>query len=425
MKSKSRILVVPGAFVPANDTVTLLSYKHLRNIDTGIDVFALKANTDESILRCISKDDKFNKFHVEYFCDYDDAVATFERKNVISAWMNYHRYAKAALKKAIEGDYDVVYTISIPVFTHLAGYYIKKQLKDKIKWIAVFSDPIKNSPYKFDEESYKEYNIVQKVGFQVYIRMFMPNSYEAYAQKYADKVVYIDEEQRDFTTSQYSNTDELKKKAMIVPLNYIEEWDIYQMLQRQSERKNTPKIFSHFGRVYGLRKIDPFLEALKELNKEIPNLETVVQFHQYGQLIDRYVKRIQEYHLENLFHVHEKISYYSALEKMRDSDGLMEFDTILPEDQKQPYLPSKSLEYALLHKSLLVIATSNSPTNRFFTSLGYHVCRYDKEDIKTQLKKMISETDIIPSYEMKQFENQTATKELVQYIESVIRKENV
>ena len=43
------VLVIPGGFVPYNDTVTLLSYKHLRNINANFDVIALEGKKDEGI----------------------------------------------------------------------------------------------------------------------------------------------------------------------------------------------------------------------------------------------------------------------------------------------------------------------------------------------------------------------------------------
>ncbi|NCB33092.1 MAG: hypothetical protein EOM64_04315, partial [Erysipelotrichia bacterium] len=134
--TKERILVVPGGFVPYNDTVTLLTYKHLRNIDAEFDVIALKGKDDLTLVNKLEHDSSYSRFHVKYVCDYDQAVATFEKKNVISGFIWFHRYCKAALKQAKSYPYKVVYTSSIPAFTHLAGYWIKKALGDKITWIA-------------------------------------------------------------------------------------------------------------------------------------------------------------------------------------------------------------------------------------------------------------------------------------------------
>ena len=42
---KDKMFVVPASFVPYNDTVTLLTYKRLRNLDLDIDVFCFKGKT--------------------------------------------------------------------------------------------------------------------------------------------------------------------------------------------------------------------------------------------------------------------------------------------------------------------------------------------------------------------------------------------
>ena len=40
------MFVVPGPFVPYNDTITLLTYKRLRNLDLDMDVFAFRGKED-------------------------------------------------------------------------------------------------------------------------------------------------------------------------------------------------------------------------------------------------------------------------------------------------------------------------------------------------------------------------------------------
>lgn len=124
-----KILMIPGGFVPYNDTVTLLSYKHLRNCDVTIDVIALRGKEDSSLKKSIENDKNYSKFHVTYVCDYDDAVATLARKNVISGMFNVMRYVLKSFKKGLNKEYGVIYTSSIPAFTHVAGYLIKKNKK--------------------------------------------------------------------------------------------------------------------------------------------------------------------------------------------------------------------------------------------------------------------------------------------------------
>ena len=68
------MFVVPGSFVPYNDTVTLLNYKRLRDLDLDIDVFCFKTKEDESLKRELEKDEEWKKFHLIYTSDFDWAV---------------------------------------------------------------------------------------------------------------------------------------------------------------------------------------------------------------------------------------------------------------------------------------------------------------------------------------------------------------
>ena len=417
--SNKYILVIPGGFVPYNDTVTLLSYKHLRNIDANFDVVALEGKKDEGINDTVCKEDNFKKFNVEYVCKYDDAVATFERKNVISGVYNLIKYCLKARKKAKEKKYDVVYTSSIPAFTHLAGYLVKKIYKDDIKWIASISDPLYKSPYKYDEESIKEYSLIAKVGFYVYIFIYMNGFYEKLVQKYADKVIYICEEERDFCINNYPNKDELLAKSMIIPLNYVDSWNLYHNLIVNENKKHDGKmVCSHFGRVYGLRKLDNFLLALKKMKSDDPLLSKKIVFRQYGQFIDRYVNRIHEYDLDDLFEFNDKVPYDKAMELMKESDALLLFDTIMPEDQIQPYLPSKSLEYILLKKPCLIITTKLSPAYRIFSDLGYK-CAFDDVDSIIEAINDVINNNHEYNYDYTIYKNEVATKELKEYIERI------
>lgn len=413
------ILVIPGGFVPYNDTVTLLSYKHLRSLNAKMDVIALKGKEDEGLTQSLKEDENFKKFNIEYFGYYDDTVATYERKNVVSCFFNFIKYCFYAKNKAKEKKYDVVYTSSIPSFTHLSGYFIKKMLKDDIVWIASFSDPLYKSPYKKDLESFKEYNIIQKVGFFVYIWIYMNGMYEKIAQKYADKVLYICKEQKEFMISHYPNQEELNKKAMVIPLNYIKDWSIYKDLLIKNKIKNEKKIISHFGRIYGLRKIDLVLHAIKELKEEIPNLSEKLVFEQYGQILDRYVNMIEELNIGDVFKCFDKISYNDVMDKMHKSDALALYDTFVKEDEMQPYLPSKSLEYLLLKKDLLILAQKNSPTYRIFNSYGYKCTDNDVNSIKERIKEILYSDNGYRDYDISTLENEVATKPLQEYINTL------
>lgn len=384
--NKEKMLVIPGGFVPYNDTVTLLTYKRLRNLDYDFNVLAFKGKEDEGIKKELDKDPNFKKFNIEYLCDYDNAICINHPLRLPLGLINMKRYVDKALKKFEEGKYDVIYTSSIPGISHIAGKKIKKKYPN-VKWIASFSDPIKGSPYKKDPDL-KNRNIFYRIAFHVGSFIYMNDKYEKAAIDYADELIFICEEQRDFTINQYPNKDELLKKSKIEPLTYIPKWGMYKELINAPKVNNTPKVAVHLGRLYGLRKIDNFLEALKQLKQEDKDLSKKIIFHQYSEIQPYDIKKIKDYDLEDVFIIHPKVSYKESIKIMKEADVLVLFDTIMHNEPIQPYLPSKVTEYELLNKPILGICESNSPSYRMLKDK--HLVGNDIEEIKNNIRKLIN-----------------------------------
>lgn len=386
MKTK-RMLVIPGGFLPYNDTVTLLTYKRLRCLDYKFDVIAFKGKEDLGIKQELEKDPNYKKFDVEYLCNYDDAIAIKKPYKLPISIINMVRYVRMGLHKFENNKYDCIFTSSIPGISHIVGYKIKKKYPS-IKWYASFSDPIKNSPYKKDPDL-KLRNPFYRFAFNVGSFIYMNNKYEEVAIKKADNLIFICEEQRDFTIAQYSNREELLKKSIIMPLTYIPEWNMYKNLMNADKVNNHPRQAVHLGRLYGLRKIDNFLEALKELKEEMPDLSSKIIFHQYSEIQPYDLEKIRKFNLEDVFKVHKKVSYEESIEIMKNADILVLFDTIMTGEDIQPYLPSKITEYLLLNKPILGICESNSPSYRILNENGYNLNSNEIKKIKENIIKLL------------------------------------
>lgn len=192
----------------------------------------------------------------------------------------------------------------------------------------------------------------------------MNNKYEEVAIKNADKLIFICEEQRDFTLNQYPNSDELKRKSIVLLLCYIDDWKMYKDLIGYENQATYPKQVVHLGRLYGLRTLDAFLEALKELKEEDAYLKDKILFHQYSENQKEDVAYIIENNLEDVFVVHDKVNYGKTIDIIKQADILVLFDTIMPKAKVQPYLLSKIVECLLLKKDILGICCNNSPSYR-------------------------------------------------------------
>lgn len=389
---KDKMFIVPGPFVPHNDTITLLTYKRLRNLDLDMDVFAFKGKDDKGLLKELEKDENFKKFNIKYTSDLDHAIARNHPWRLPESLVLMYKYIKDSLKEFEKGEYKYLFTSIVPGISHLCGKAIKKKHPEVI-WYASFSDPFKNSPYKKADLEGRSifYKFVYSVG-----GFFLYNDkYEEAAVLNADKLIFICKEQMEYTLSQYPNSEELKKKAIIMPLTYVPEWDMYNKLISEKKKEiNKPLQAVHLGRLYGLRKINTFLEALKQLKEEDRDLSKKIVFHQYSEIQKPDVKKIKDYDLEDVFILHKTVSYDESVEVMKESDILVLFDTLMPKYKVQPYLPSKIVEYLLLRKPILGICDDNSPSYRILKEYGFKELGSDIESIKRNIISLINGVEV-------------------------------
>ena len=386
---KDKMFIVPGTFVPYNDTVTLLSYKRLRNLDLDMDVFCFKGKEDKGLLNELNNDECFKKFNIKYTDDLDWAIARNHPLRLPISLILMNKYVEDSLKEFEKKNYKYLFTSIAPGISHICGKRIKKKHPNVI-WYASFSDPFKNSPYK--KADLDNRSIFYKFVYNVGAWALYNNKYEEAAIYNADKLIFICEEQRDYTIAQYPDLDkkELLNKSIIMPLTYIPTWDMYKNLLSKNNKRNKPLQAVHLGRLYGLRKIDTFLEALKELKEEDDKLEEKIVFHQYSEIQTPDIKKIKEYGLENLFILHDKVSYDESIKIMKEADILVLFDSLMTKQKLQPYLPSKIVEYLLLKKPILAICDNNSPSFRMLKEYGFNTMGSEVETIKSNIKYIIN-----------------------------------
>lgn len=384
---KDRMFVIPGGFVPYNDVVTLLAYKRLRNLDLEMDVFSFKGKVDEGIKKELENDPNFSKFNIKYTSDIDWAIPRFYPYRLPIGLFLMNKYVHDSLIEFEKKEYKYLFSSIVPGISHIAAYKIKKK-HPEVKWYASFSDPFKGSPYKNSDLSNN--NLLYKIMFNVGSYCLYNDKYEEVAVNNADKLIFICPEQRDFTLKQYPNYEELLKKAIVMPLTYIPDWNMYKDIIDSKKPNNEKLIAVHLGRLYGLRRPTTFIEALKELKKEDEHLSDKIEFHQYSEIQDYDVQKIKEYGLEDLFIIHDKVSYDKSIKVMEEADILVLFDTLLKDKEVQPYLPSKIIEYLLFDKPILAICDDNSPSYRILKENGYDTVGSDTETIKNNIKAILS-----------------------------------
>ncbi len=413
---EKRCLVVPGTFIPFNETITQLVYKQLRLLPLKYDVCALFDKADPKLQEYLLNDPNYVKFHVSYVMNDNDVRFSIHNINLFKGLHNMKKYINAAI--SMYDGHEYLYTSSFPCYSIRVGVELKKQ-NPQMKWIANFSDPINHSPYKYDQETYQSYSFPEKIAYKLYCKYYVVDQDEIDAFEKADLLVFICEEQRDFMIQQYlkyaGNISEetILNKCIIVPLNYVPEWN--DMTPVKKEMKSDSYTLSHFGRVYGLRLIKEFIYGLQIFISENPNVK--LKIIQYGVFRKSDRKLIHKLKLDSFFEIHEKVSYSRCIDKMRDSDWVLLFDTILPEKEIQPYLPSKLVEYSLLQKDVLAVTVNTSPTYRIMKKTDAIVCAYDRYAVAKGLKNMI--IDHMPSKVEYRYTNEDAVEILKNRIEKL------
>ena len=357
---KKKLLALPGVFLPYNETIAILSYKHLRTLDYDIDVVAMHTPDDEGLLENLSYDPMYKKFNVMYAGDYKYALFTGKNKSVLRVYNNIKRYINCSVEQSNNKYYDVLYSSSLPNFTHLAAYHVKKE-NPGMFWVASFSDAIKDTPFqKYYMGTYK--GIKKRVGYRIAKMVNENGRYQDVAFKKADLLVFVSEEQRDFMTSGEKN---LVDKSIIIPFTYIKEWPVYtNLIDQQKTPCNQLKRIVHLGNVYGLRHIGCLVDGIKIAKGIKPDLRKYIQIEHYGVMEQKQRDIIYQSGVGDVFKDFDRVPYAKTLQIMSEADVLLMLDVFVDKKSAQPYMPSKFIEYFLTNKLILSIANANSPIAR-------------------------------------------------------------
>lgn len=368
--------------MPHNETITQMSYKILCNLNYEIDVVAFKSSVDSSFEKLMKEDPKFNKIHIHYIdVDWKELDVNSHNFNIFKIYKYLKKYNKKSMELFKKNEYISIFSFSVPNYTHIAAYKIKKKYKNKIKWFASFSDPISKNLYI---EEFKKGKFKTKI---LYILLKLTNykdKYQRLTLKYSDYLIFISDALKKYITN---NDKKCINKSIIYPITYVKSWPNYKLLTSKNRKVTNNKIImSHFGNIYGLRKIDKFLEATLELiNNGIIKFDQI-EIHQYGEVDKNQMNLICNSKFDNIIFIHDRVNYDKCIELMKNSDILLMFDTIVNDKEIQPFLPSKITDYLLTNKPIFAITLKNSPLYDIINEK--HICvDYNVEHIKKGLIK--------------------------------------
>lgn len=216
---------------------------------------------------------------------------------------------------------DVLVTFSFPLIDNVIGLDLKRRLK--LPWVAHFSDPWVDNPFRIDDRLTRALNI----------RM------EQLVMEEADRLVFTSAETATLVMDKYPPA--LSSKVRIVPHAYEP-----QFFQSVPNHNNGRLVIRYMGDLYQSRTPKPLFQALEILSTRDPKLLQKFRFEIVGDVHQLNLEQMGLSQLpDGLLVFRPRVDYCESLSMMSSASGLMVIDAPVPQNRESVFLPSKLIEY--------------------------------------------------------------------------------
>lgn len=283
-------------------------------------------------------------------------------------------YRPWALKTAAQlirdraiSSHDVLVTFGQPMSDHLAGLRIKREIG--MPWIAHFSDPWADSPYR-------------KGGLSHWLNRRM----ERRVVEMADRVIFTSQETLDLVMGKYPR--EWIKKARVLPHCYDPE-----LFGPKTER-DVGIVFRYLGGFYNPRTPNALIHALAILNRDQPRILRDVRIELIGTIAND-VKLTDLYRElpAGLLTIKPSVDYKNSLELMKNSSALLVIDAPFEESV---FLPSKLIDYIGAGQPIFAITPPGTSAELVGQLGGIVANPSDVNDIVTKLAHLLDSVRALP-----------------------------
>lgn len=266
------------------------------------------------------------------------------------------------------GVRDVLVTFGQPMSDHLAGVRIKRAVG--VPWIAHFSDPWVDSPYRKGALSH-----------------WLNSRMERRVIEAADRVIFTSQETLDLVMDKYPR--EWIFKARVLPHCFDPE------LFGPNKEADTGIILRYLGGFYKPRTPNTVIHALVNLNREQPNVLRDVHIELIGTIAND-VELTDAYRElpPGLLSIRSSVDYKISLELMRSSAALLVIDA--PFDESV-FLPSKLIDYLGAGRPILAISPPGASAKLVERMGGFVANPNDVNDIVTKLILLLESVRATPS----------------------------
>jgi glycosyltransferase involved in cell wall biosynthesis len=216
---------------------------------------------------------------------------------------------------------DVLVTFAFPLVDNLIGLALKRRFK--FPWLAHFSDPWVDSPFRTDDRFTRALN----------------TRLEQSVIEHADRLVFTSNETADLVMRKYPSSQ--RQKVRIVPHAY--EPDLFSSVP---SNHNGRLAIRYLGDLYLSRTPKPLFQALEILASKEPELLRRFCFEIVGDVHELNVEQMGLSRLpEGLVVIRPRVNYAESLALMTSAAGLMVIDAPVQKHRESVFLPSKLIEY--------------------------------------------------------------------------------
>ena len=232
---------------------------------------------------------------------------------------------------------DLVVSFANPYSANVLGLLIARS--SGLPFIAHYSDPFSMHPWQ------------QVTQSQTDARLAVENQ----ILNEANAVVFVSDILRDFVAS--TSDSDTSAKSHVIPHSY--DPDQYG----DSQPQIAPLVIRHMGSLFSERSPETFLEAVRTLKQNHPNLEQELKVEFYGadssySAEDSTTQLIATMGLESVAKTLQTVPYSDSLKLMKSAGALVSIGSA---KEAAVFLPSKLVDYLGAKRPLLILSQQNSP----------------------------------------------------------------
>ena len=234
---------------------------------------------------------------------------------------------------------DVLVTFAFPLIDNIIGLELKERYK--LPWLAHFSDPWVDSPFRTDDPLTRALNV--RLEQSVIHR--------------ADRLVFTSRETADLVMQKYAPAH--RAKVRIVPHAY--EPELFQSVPNNNGGRLNIR---YLGDLYQSRTPKPLFQALEILSETQPELLQKFRFEIVGDVHELNLEQMGLSQLpDGLVEFRPRVEYSESLSMMTSASGLMVIDAPVAKNSESVFLPSKLIEYVGADRPIIGLTPPGTAAN--------------------------------------------------------------